>query len=207
VYEITAITPQIKDKRRCNVYIDGRFYCGLTVETAVKNRLKVGQTVSPETLSQIQLESEKNTALDKAMTHLSASQKTEKQIRDFLSKKGYLSAVADYVVERLKEYGFLNDKEYAETYAKFASKKKGARLIRAQMREKGLTEEDVDAALEGIDEETQLCAAKEILDKYMRYKQADKLTLQKAAKHLISKGYDYEIVKSAVSAYGNVEDD
>ena len=88
--EITAITPQIKDKTRCNIYIDGRFYCGLTLQTAITHRLKVGQTVDLEFLSQIQLDSEKNTALDKALTHISATRKTEKQVRDFLSGKGYL---------------------------------------------------------------------------------------------------------------------
>ena len=49
--EITAITPQAKDKTRCNVFVDGRFYCGLTLETAMKLRLKAGQTVSEELLS------------------------------------------------------------------------------------------------------------------------------------------------------------
>lgn len=73
--EITAITPQVKDKTRCNIFIDGRFYCGLTLEAAVKNRLKAGQTIDPARLSEIQLESEKATALDKALTHISASQK------------------------------------------------------------------------------------------------------------------------------------
>ena len=34
--EITAITPQVKDKTRCNIFIDGRFCCGLSLETAVK---------------------------------------------------------------------------------------------------------------------------------------------------------------------------
>ena len=62
--EITAITPQIKDKRRCNVYVDGRFCCGLTLEATVKNRLKVGQVITPERLAEIQLDSEKNTAFD-----------------------------------------------------------------------------------------------------------------------------------------------
>jgi regulatory protein len=81
VGEITAITPQAKDKTRCNVYVDGRFCCGLTMETVVKNRLKPGQSVSPERLEEMQLESEKNTAFDKALTHLSATRKTEKEIR------------------------------------------------------------------------------------------------------------------------------
>ena len=204
--EITAITPQLKDKRRCNIYIDGRFYCGLTLETTVKNRLKVGQMVAPETLSALQLSSEKDTALDKALTHLSATRKTEKQMRDFLVKKGYLQDVCDYVVEKLKGYGFLNDNEYAESYVEYAAKKKGIRLIRAEMRAKGLTEEDVENALLGMDESVQVDAANAMLEKYMRGKDTDKETLYKATKYLLGKGFDYDTVKEAVSRYGELED-
>ena len=74
--EITAITPQVKDKTRCNIFVDGRFYCGLTLEAAVKNRLKAGQTIDPDRLGEIQLESERSTALDKALHFIAASQKT-----------------------------------------------------------------------------------------------------------------------------------
>jgi hypothetical protein len=79
--EITSITPQIKDKRRCNIFIDGKFYCGMLLETTVKHRLKVGRSVTEEELSTIQLDSEKQTALDKALTHITASKKTEKTQR------------------------------------------------------------------------------------------------------------------------------
>ena len=121
--EITAITPQIKDKTRCNVFLDGRFYCGLALETAVKNRLKVGQIVDVEKLAQMQLDSEKQTAFDKALSHISATHKTEKQVRDFLSGKGYLPAVIEYVIEKMRGYQFIDDGEYAKQYASFASAK------------------------------------------------------------------------------------
>jgi hypothetical protein len=103
--EITAITPQVKDKTRCNIYIDGRFCCGLTLETVVKNRLKVGKIVSEQALAEMQLESEKNTALNKALGFLSATRKTEREVRAYLTKRGYLPEVGDYVVEKLREYG------------------------------------------------------------------------------------------------------
>ena len=205
--EITAITPQIKDKTRCNIYIDGRFCCGLTLETTVKNRLKVGQTVSPERLSEIQLESEKNTALDKALTHVSATRKTEKQVRDFLAGKGYLPAVTDYVIEKMRGYNFLNDGEYAESYVEFAGIKKGGKLIKMELRAKGVSEEDIDAALENLDGETQEKAATAILQKYMRGKTADKETLLKAFRYLLGKGFDYDTARAALSAFGECDED
>ena len=204
--EITAITPQAKDKTRCSIYVDGRFYCGLTMETAVKNRLKVGQSVSAEYLSEIQLESEKRTALDKALTHLTATQKTEREIRDFLTKKGYLPAIAEYVLEKLRGYNFVNDGEYAKAYVTAKSSKKGERLIRMELRAKGIADADAADALAEIDEETQISSAKAVLEKYMRGKTADAPTLQKAYRHLLSKGYSFDVARSALSSFGDVDE-
>lgn len=198
--EITAIMPQVKDKTRCNIYIDGRFCCGLTLEATVKNRLKVGQTVLPQRLAEIQLESEKVVAFDKALTHLSATRKTEKQIRTFLESKGYLSAVIEYVVEKLRSYGFVNDVEYAEAYVEQAAKRKGGRLIRMELKSKGVSETEIDEALENLDAETEIQTATAILQKYMRGKNCDRETLQKAYRYLMSRGYDYDTAKSALSA-------
>lgn len=204
--EITAITPQVKDKRRCNVYVDGRFCCGLTLEATVKNRLKVGQIVTEERLAEIQLESERQTAFDKALTHLSATRKTEKQIRVYLAGKGYLSAVAEDVIAKLRSYGFLNDGEYAEAYVESAVKRKGGRLIRMELKGKGVSDEEIDAALSNLEEGQEENAAKAVLEKYMRGKPCDVATLQKAYRHLMSKGYDYEIAKSALAAYGECDE-
>ena len=205
--EITAILPQVKDKRRCNIYIDGRFCCGLTLEATVKNRLKVGQIVTEEKLAEIQLESEKDTAFDKALTHLSATRKTEKQIRTYLAGKGYLPVVVDYVVEKLRGYDFLNDGEYADAYVESVSARKGGRLIRMELIGKGVSDEEIERALgereEGAEEE----AAKAILTKYMRNKPFDKETLSKVYRYLMGKGFDYETAKAALASLGEWEDD
>ncbi len=205
--EITAITPQVKDKGRCNIYVDGRFFCGLTLETAVKNRLKVGQTVDPARFAEMQLESEKQTALDKAMTHVTACAKTEKQLRDFLVKKGFLPPVIEYVLERMRDYNFVNDREYAEEYIAFAAKKKGGRLIRMELRAKGISDEDAAGALEGLDEESQTDAAKQLLEKYLRGKDiSDRAVQQKAYRHLLSKGFSHEAIKDVLRGIVELED-
>ncbi len=198
--EITAITPQVKDKSRCNLYLDGRFCCGLGLETVVKYRLKAGVCVSEEELSQMQLDSEKNAALDKAMLHLSATRKTEKQMREFLTKKGYLLAVCDYVVEKLFSYGFLNDGEYAEAYIEQAAGKKGGRLIKMELRGKGLSEEAIENALAGLPEEREKEAALTVAKKYLRGKPLDEENRRKAYRYLLGKGFDYEVAKEAIVA-------
>ena len=205
--EITAITPQVKDKTRCNIYIDGRFCCGLTLETVVKNRLKVGKIVSEQALAEMQLESEKNTALNKALGFLSATRKTEREVRSYLTKKGYLPEAANFVVEKLREYGFINDEEYAEAYTESAAKRKGGRRIRMELKGKGLSDEAIEGALTGLDPEQELETAKAILAKYMRGKSVDRESLQKAYRYLLGKGFDYETAKAAVDAYGEIDEE
>lgn len=205
--EITSITPQVKDKRRCNIYIDGRFCCGLTLEATVKNRLKVGVVIAPERLSEIQLESEKNTAMDKALHFISATRKTQEQVRKHLREKGYLPAVVEYVLDKLNGYDFLNDAEYAKDYVGQAASKKGVRLIKMQLKAKGLAEGDIDGALATLETQTQEDAAKAILEKYMRHKTVDRENLAKAFKYLLSKGFEYDVARTALSSLGDLDEE
>lgn len=103
-------------------------------------------------LDELQSESEKSAALDKALTHISACAKTEKDVRKFLQSKGYLPTVENYVIEKMRSYGFINDAAYAKTYALSAGKRKGRRLIKYELLGKGIAEADISAAFAEIDE-------------------------------------------------------
>ena len=69
-----------------------------------------------------------------------------------------------------------------------------------ELKSKGVSETEIDEALENLDAETELQTATAILQKYMRGKNYDRETLQKAYRYLMSKGYDYDTAKSALSA-------
>ena len=195
--EITAITPQIKDKTRCNIEVDGRFFCGMKLVTVMQYRLKVGSVVTRESLSEIQLESEKETALDKALFHITATMKTEREIRDFLKKKGYVEEVSDYVVGKLREYRYLDDAAYARAYFESAAKRKGSRLIVMELKQKGISDEAISEALSEHSSEED--AAKGVLEKYLRGKDlTDKKTIRKAYAHLLSKGFDPDTARGAL---------
>ena len=196
--EITAITPQKKDKSRCNIEVDGKFYCGLKLDTALANGLKVGMHVELSELSKMQLESEKLTALDKALKHISVSMKTEKEIRLFLKRKGYLEDVAQYVLDKMKDYGYVDDETYASSYVEGASKRKGSRLIQLELRQKGVDDEIIESVLSTLEDESE--SAKRCLEKYMRGKPFDEATLKKAYRNLLSKGFDYDTCKQAIES-------
>lgn len=201
--EITSIEPQKNDKTRCSVFIDGRFYCGLKLEVAVKYRLKTGMHIEKSELDEMQAETEKSVALDKALTHISDSMKTEKQIRDFLAKKGYVEAIISFVVEKMKSYGYIDDEQYCRAYIS-GSKGKSRRQIEAKLISVGVDRQAVDAALEDFEEDEREVVA--LLEKYLRGKQRSRENLNKGIRYLVGKGYSFETAKSAVEKLDEGED-
>ena len=171
----------------------------MKLETVALNRLKVGMQVTEEELSAMQLESEKSSALDKALLHITSSMKTEKDVREYLKRKGYLEEVISYVIEKLKGYGYLDDAQYAAQYTESAAKRKGKKLIALELRRKGVDDESARAALEGVDEHE---TCRRTLGKYLRGKDlSDANVYRKAYAHLISKGFDYETARAALEEY------
>lgn len=190
--QITSIEPQVKDKTRCNIFVDGRFYCGIKLEVAIKYRLKAGMEIEKKELDKIQLETEKVQATEKALTHLSASLKTEKQMRDFLTKKGYVDAVVGYVMEKMHYYGYVDDGEYCKAYISGISGK-SKRAIEAELIKRGVDKEVVREALEDYEDDDELMLS--ALQKYLRGKELTKENVYKACRYLVSKGYEYDAVK------------
>lgn len=202
--EITSIEPQKKDAKRCNVYVDGRFYCGIKLEVAIKYRLKAGMQIEKSQLDEIQLETEKSQALDKALTHISASPKTKKQIADFLSEKGYTEAVQSYVLERLEYYKFVDDYAYCRAYVQSVTGK-GKRALEADLIKRGAERRAIEETLGGVEEDSG--EAMKILQKYMRGKEFTKENLYKGFKYMLSKGYSYDTAKTALEDVGDGNED
>ncbi len=202
--EITLIEPQKKDKERCNVYIDGVFYCGIKLEVAVKYRLKAGMHIEKSRLDEIQLETEKSQAMDKALNFISAAMKTKKQVRDYLSRKGYTQAVIDYVSEKLEYYKFTDDYAYCRAYVN-GIKGKGKRAIEADLIKRGAERAAIEEVLGETEEDSD--AAFAVLEKYLRSKDFNKENLYKGFKYLLSKGYGYDTAKAAIARCGAEDED
>ena len=203
--KITDIKQQVKNPTRVNIYLDNTFYCGLELETVMKNRLKKGMEIDEERLDEIQRESESARALDKALSFISRSKKTKKQVETYLAGKGYTEKTIESVVEKMKGYNFIDDGEYAEEYAAAYSKNKGKRLIASELKRKGVSDADMRAALENVVGESE--AAENVARKYMKNKEKNRENTLKCYKYLLGKGFDYDTAKIIAEREGKNEDD
>ena len=125
--KITDIQIQKNNKTRANVYIDGEFAFGLEMLTVMKLGLKIGKEVSEQTLAEAVFDSDKSVALTKAVGYLSRAMKTRRQMRDYLTGKGYSPRIISYVLEKLEEYRYVDDEAYAKLYVEQNSANKGER--------------------------------------------------------------------------------
>lgn len=204
--KITAVTSQQKNKNRCNLFVDGEFYAGVSLETVMKFRLKVGTETNEKDLKFMLEEAEKTEALEKALSYISKTIKTKRQVKEYLIKKGFSNEACRYASDKLKEYGYIDDAEYAKRYIESTGKTQGKLLMAYKLMAKGVRKEDIESAYEqsgGKAKENAVALA----EKRLRNKEITKENLLKTYKYLISRGFSYEEAESAISPFKNGENE
>lgn len=194
---ITKIQVQSKDKSRVNLYLDNKFFCGLDMETAVKHSLKPGTIISEEKLTEIQMESEKQSAYNKALKLVSIRYKTQREIERYLYEKGYLSQVVYYVLSRLIEYHFVDDERFVNSFIQTHKDRYGKLKLKQQLMIRGVSENLIDSAISEVDFD-QTDEIIMLAEKYMKSKEPTKENYAKLFKYLMGKGFEYENVKRAL---------
>ncbi len=195
--QITKLEIQKKNKQRINLYLDDEFYCGLSLETAMKNHLKEGQTVTEDGIKFLITQTERENALSRAVGYISKSQKTKKQVIDYLQKKGYDEETSIFAISKLEEYHFVDDELFAKNYIKYKNKTNGSKKIKMELKQKGVEDELVNCAIQNYARDRD--SIENVALKYLKNKERDLKTKQKAYRHLLSKGYGYEDINYALN--------
>lgn len=198
--KITAITAQERNKERVNLFVDGEFFAGVSLETVLKLRLKAGDSVDTDRLNEILKETERTEAIQKACDYALKNLKTKRQVRDYLLKKGYSEDVVWETVDKLKEYGYIDDKEYSKRFIESTAKTQGKRLIEYKLMMKGVRKDDIASAYETAETDDN-ANARALCEKYLRSKEKTKENVLKAYKYLIGKGFSYEQADYAVAPF------
>ncbi len=187
---------KLKNKNNPNVFICstdmGEFE--LHSDIIVKAGIKIGG-LDDEKFHIAVRESSEIIAFNLATKYISSKLKTEQQIKDYLYKKEFHKQTVDSVIEKLKEYKIIDDKNYAETYARsnpnFSKNKLKQKLFAS-----GVKSQIVDESLTEVDD---LSSCKKNAEKFLRNKVIDKPTIEKLIRRLQSMGYTWDTIKSTLN--------
>lgn len=112
----------------------------------------------------------------------------------------YSEETADRVIEDMKDYGFLNDGEYAVKLAASLVKGKRYGLYRAktEMRRKGVADNLIEDALEDFEHEDYVEQLKELIRKKYSDRIEDRDERRKVVAALVRRGFGFSEIKEAI---------
>jgi regulatory protein len=107
---------------------------------------------------------------------LTARARTRAELEGQLAKRGYPDDVSQRVLDRLTQVGLIDDADFAEQWVRSrrANAGKGKRALAAELRTKGVNNDVITAALDGIDAGAERQRAEKLVrDKLRREKLGD----------------------------------
>ncbi len=205
--QITNII-RLKNKPRfVSVLIDENDKYVLHKDVAVKFGLRKGADISELKIKELLLQNEFHIAKDTALRYLSYRQRTEYEIRKKLTQKKYKQKIVEYTIENFKKIGLINDKEFAESFARDTLKKKGIgkALLKQKLLNKGLPKDVITPVIENTyktinEKETAIQIAKKQLKKYenRKNKSTDKENQIRLSNFLAQRGFSWDIISQVI---------
>ena len=139
--KVTALRAQERDSQRINVFIDGAFAIGISLNTLSRERLYVGQELSAEDFERLERAESVDKALHAALRFLEARPRSLSEIRERLQRKGFAPEAAAAALERLQELGLADDTAFARFWVENRQtyRPRGANALRDELRRKGVS--------------------------------------------------------------------
>ncbi|MDD2445420.1 MAG: RecX family transcriptional regulator [Clostridia bacterium] len=179
------------------IFVDNQFFGLLTDETIIKYNLKINQEYEFTFLKQVLEDGQKKLALNMALSLLNRQQKTEKEAREYLKRKQFVDKAIDYAVEKMKEYNYINDENYAKTYINSKRDNKGKKAIAYDLKLKGIDSEIIKINLELV--KSQRESIYNLAQKIKKNKANDLKLRDKLFRSLASKGFEFDEINSVLN--------
>jgi regulatory protein len=194
---ITALTPQKRNPRRVNLYLDGEFVLGLS--SILASRLRVGEEIDTQELHALEAAEIQEKAYQRALNYLSYRPRSRAEVQGNLTKHAIPEDVIKQVIDRLQENNLVDDLKFAQAWVENRSdfRPRSRWVLAMELHQKGIHDDIIEQALAGIDEE-QLAfqAARKQSRKYRGLEWHD--FRRKLSAFLARRGFKYEIIKPIV---------
>lgn len=206
--KITSLSAQIRNPDRVNVSVDGAYRFSLDITQVTELGVKVGREVSSEELAEFENESQFGKLYARALEYCLMRPHSVKEVRDYLWKKtrdrrgkegrvvqGYSPALADRVLERLRQKSYVDDEKFARWWVENRNVTKGTSLrkLSTELAAKGIARETIETVLGDSERSDEQELAKIVAKKRARYPDD-----QKFMQYLARQGFRYDDIVSAL---------
>lgn len=213
--QITDIKPQKSSKgrlasgQRFNIFVDEKFAFGLDADTLVKSGLKINQEISQQEIDKLIKENEFGKVYERVLKIFSYRPRSEKELHDWFVRKQIGEEIQKMILRKLKNFGYLNDEEFAKWWIeqRVTFKPAGKRLLTMELRQKGVSRELIAKLLDCyIDKDQERGLAQKVVEKKLKaWQNLSKEELKKKlAGVLARRGFNWETIKEVVSGVDEI---
>jgi len=200
--KITDIKQQVRQQSRFSVFVGGKYAFSLSDSQIRLSGLTVGQEITEEDLVKWKLESNEGKVLDRTLRWLAIRARSEWELSDYLKRKEVNDDLAQKIINQIKDFGYINDKSFAESWVRNRRLLKSVSIkrLRQELYLKHIESDVVDEVL-AEDETDDLSVLNELIEK--KQHQARYQDEQKLIAYLARQGFYYGDIKEALSRRGS----
>ncbi len=193
---ITALKLQKRNHQRVNVYLDGEYAFGLA--RIVSAWLSVGTELSDEKIAQLKAEDAKETAYQRALNLITFRPRSEVEIRQNLRRHNLEDEIIQYVLERLRNSGLVNDAGFAQSWVENRAemRPRSRRALAFELKQRGIESEIIEQTLEQVDDAAMAYQAAQRQAQKIKNFEWREFRL-KMLRYLAQRGFSYEVSAEA----------
>ncbi len=145
-------------------------------------------------------------AAQKAMNLLLHKDRTKWELQDRLYRAGFSEQASREALQYVEQFGYIDDRRYAENYVMFQKEKKSRKEIAYQLTGRGIEKELVLQVLEQDGYDGEEAAIKNLAEKKLKGRKITSLEYeeqQKIIAYIARRGYDFGMIKNVFSRLDN----
>ena len=182
---------------KIHIYIDDEYALTVYDDYWHQNGFKDGEAITEEELASLKEEAGFRLAYEKGLDYLTRRSYSKKELYQKLKLK-YGESASERAIEKLSYFGYLNDEDFANMYAKylFETKKFDIRRISTELKLKGIDREIIENVTKTLDNEP-ITRIIEMLSTKFSNGFKDEKTKNRFIAKLQRMGYSWSDIKSA----------
>lgn len=198
--KVTAITAQIKNPERVNIFVDGKYSFSLSLDEVLREKIKKDVELDKAELKRLKKISDDGKLRARSLEWLLNRPHSVREFRDYLYRKKAEPELTESLIVEFTDKGYLDEQRFAEWLVELLKRRgKSDRAIRAELFKKGIDREGAQVALDDTetDEASRLKQLIERKQRLARYKNDP----QKLTRYLTSQGFNYSDVQAAIKLH------
>ena len=200
------ITSQKGRGTKIHLLIDGEYKITTDIEFWSINSVADGTDLSEEEWEELVSAVNYRKAFNKCADYLSRRSHSEKELLDKVIKGGVDRESAVKAIERFKELGYINDRDFAFEYTEYLlnSKRYSLNRVKQELFYKGISKDIISEAIDGIETDQAQTVINIINKSYVR-KLNEEGGREKVITALMRRGFSYSDIKEACNRLENDE--